>query len=102
MDKATENAIRKSLRVPEGELLTIWRLPGWSGCPLGDPEMGVTNCPMGFDTGKWSPNNPPAWMQERLSEEVLAYCQRCQRQPQLTPEEAQVSAKILKVIMGSD
>lgn len=46
MDKITEIAIRKSLHMPEEELLTIWKLPGYRECPLGDTEMGITNCPM--------------------------------------------------------
>ena len=102
MDKTIETVLRKTFHIPDGELLTVWRLPGYHGCPLGDPEQGTVNCPLGFGTGKWSPDNPPAWMRERLGKEVLANCQQCQGKPQLTPEEAQVSAKILKVIMGSD
>ncbi len=101
MNKAMEIKIRKSLHIPEGELLTIWKLPGWRDCPLCDLEMGVTNCPLGFDTGGWSPNNPPAWMRDRLSEEVLAHCQQCQGKPQLTPEEAQISTNILEIVTGS-
>jgi len=102
MDKATEKVIRDTFHVPEGELLTIWRLPGWRGCPLGDPEMGVTNCPMGFDTAQWSPNNPPSWMREKLGEEVLSHCQCCQGKPHLTPEEEQVCAKTIEVLMGGE
>ena len=102
MDKVMEKTIRKSLHIPEGELLTIFKLPGWHGCPLGDPENGVTNCPLGFDTGRWSANDPPAWMRERLSEEVLAHCQCCQGEPQLPLEEAQIWAKSLEMLMGGD
>ena len=102
MDKAIEKVIRKTFQVAEGELLTIWRLRGWRSCPLGDPEMGVTNCPLGFDSARWSPSNPPLWMRERLSEEVLAHCQQCQGKPQLTPEEAQIWAKSLEILMGDD
>ena len=101
MNKETENAIRHTFHIPEGELLAVWRMPGYRSCRLGNPEHGATNCPLGFDTGKWSPNSPPAWMRERLSEEVLAHCQRCQEEPQLTPEEAQISTKIVKVIIGN-
>lgn len=102
MDKSTEKVIRDTFHIPDGELLTVWKLPGWRGCPLGDPDEGVTNCPLGFDTAKWSSNNPPSWMRERLSKQVLAHCQHCQGQPQPTPEEAQISTKIFKVITASD
>ncbi len=102
MNKQLEKVIRKTFHVPEDELLTLWRLPGWRSCPLGDPEMGVTNCPLGFDMGKWSPNTPPAWMRERLSEEVMTQCQYCQGEPQLPLEEAQIWAKSLEMLMGGD
>lgn len=102
MNQAVEKVIRKSLHIPRGELLTIFRLPGWQGCPLGDPEMGTVNCPLAFDTGKWSANDPPLWMRERLSKELLAHCRQCQGEPQHTPEEAQINTKILKTIMGNN
>ncbi len=102
MDKAIEKVIRNTLHISDDELLTIWRLPGYRDCLLGDPEMGVVNCPLGFDTGKWSPSNPPAWMKQRLSKELLAHCQHCQGKPQLTAEEAEISTKIVKVIIGND
>ena len=102
MDKATEKTIRKSLHIPEGELLTIWKLPGHSDCPLSDSEQGVVNCPMAFDTGKWSPSNPPAWMRERLSEEVLMQCQHCQGEPHLTLEEAEILERCYAILMGDD
>lgn len=99
MDKAVEKVIRNTFYIPEGELITVWRLPGWRECPLGDPELGVTNCPMGFDTGRWLPSNPPSWMRDKLGEEALSHCQRCQGEPRLTPEETQIWAKSFKILM---
>jgi len=100
MDKTTEKTIRKSLHIPEGELLTIWKLLGHSDCPLSDSEQGVVNCPMAFDTGKWSPSNPPAWMRERLREEVLAHCQQCQGKLALSSHETHVWSQIYEILAG--
>ena len=102
MDKETENTIRRTFNIPEGELLTIWRLPGYRDCPLGDLDMGVTNCPMGFDTGKWSANDPPAWMRERLSEEVLAHCQQCQGNLKLSSQQAQAWSNVYEILAGGE
>ena len=102
MNKAMEKTLRKSLHIPEGELLTIWRLPGRRCCPLGNPETDVTNCPMGFDTGKWSSNNPPAWMRERLSAQILAQCQGCQGKHHPTSGEVKVSGKVYEILIGGD
>ena len=102
MDKEVENVIRHTFHIPEGELLTIWKLAGWYGCPLGDPEMGVTNCPMGFNSGRWSPTNPPFWMRERLSDDLLIHCQFCQGKPQLTREEEETLVKSYEVILGAN
>ena len=100
MDKTTEKTIRKSLHIPEGELLTIQRLVGYRACPLNHSEQGVVNCPMGFGTGKWSPNNPPGWIRERLREEVLAHCQQCQGKPALSSQEKHVWSQIYKILAG--
>ena len=100
MDEVTENAIRKSLHLPEEELLTVWRLLGYRDCPLDNSEQGVANCPMGFDTGRWSPNNLPAWMRERLSEELLTYCQQCRGDLKHSSQQVQAWSNVYEILAG--
>lgn len=109
MDKVVEKAIRKSLHIPEEELLTLWRIPGYRDCPLGDPEMGVTNCPMGFEN-VGVPTELQPWMRGACEDEswqdrwreILAFCQHCQGNPKPTSQEIQTWSKICGILAGGE
>lgn len=98
MDTEVKITIKNSLRMPKNESLTILKLPGYTNCPFDNSEQGTINCPMGFDTGRWSPNKPPVWMAERLSEEVLIRCQQCRGDFKLSPQQAQAWSNVYEIL----
>jgi len=109
MDEVTGKAIRKSLHIPEEELLTIWRFPGYRDCPLGDPEMGVTNCPQGFDHAG-VPTELQLWMRgvcedeswRDIWEQILLYCRQCQENLRLSSQEAQKWSSVYEILAGGE
>ena len=109
MDETTGKAIRKSLHIPEGELLTIWRLPGYRDCPLGDPEMGVTNCPQGFDHAG-VPTEVQLWMRGKCEDEkwrdvwgsLLVQCRQCQGDLKTAFRQTKVWSSVYEIIAGSE
>jgi len=109
MDEVTENAIRKSLHIPEEELLTIWRLPGYRDCPLGDSEMGVTNCPLGFDHAG-VPNELQLWMRgvceneswRDIWEQILVHCRHCQGNQRHSSQQVQAWSNVYEILAGGE
>ena len=94
MEKATDQVIRDMFHIPEAEVLTIWSLPGWHGCPLASPERGISNCPLGFEY-RGVPSEPQPWMKGLCEddswrdrwEDILRKCHQCLGKPRPSQDE---------------
>ena len=81
MSEENVKILRNTFRIPDSDMLTIWSMPGWLGCPLANPEHRATNCSLGFDHSG-VPDELQPWMRgvERWTE-IMKICKRCQGIP---------------------
>jgi len=89
MNEENVKALRKIFSKADGDVLTIWNMPGWRSCPLAIGDDTPVDCPLGFDH-KGVPDDLIPGMRENDKDGskedfwrgILKHCRQCQGKPE--------------------